>query len=279
MKTLPIEVPKMLNVPAHSLSKPRFANSNDIDDKTDVISYTNIKNLVHVDICSDGPVNDLDCNLNFSFEKDRLKHMENTILFASVNKSNACVNMQVQVLKEAELNLKVITNQYNIIDLILYWTRNVSIIFCLIFTLEIVGAFFGILMTSSFAVLIYKYIIFLSLEIASSFAFLYLSIKMLGLNRITIRNSQRIFKFCLIFFISLIVTFIASSIYNSLGTLLSSIKDKEADGREKTICIILICSYFFIALKIAITSGYIIIWIIAQVILKRIDRRQGVNKG
>lgn len=280
MKTLPPSESnsELVHTPARSLSKPKATTNKTASDATEVLSFTNIKNPPNIDVCSDGPIKDLDCNLNFSFEKNRLRAMENSDFFVSVNTSSVGVNIQAQILKVAEQGLKEVSENYHTIDLALHWTRNVAIVSSLVLVLEVVGAFFGILMATTLSVSIEEYVVFLSLEAVSSMVLLYLSIRVTGLNRTTIRHSQRTFKFSLILLIALIVIFIVNSHYNSPGGLISCAGGEEVGKNERTVCIILACCFFFSIGKITLTTGYTCVWVVTQFILKRIDKRQSEVK-
>lgn len=273
MKTIPLPdiTPEFIDQPIHTSTKPKQPDDKGASDNTEVISFANVKNPPRPEVFADGPIKDLDCTVNFSFEKNRLKVLENSGLLNSMNITNVGVAIQMQVLKEAELTLREASARYQIIDLILLRTRTVAIVLVLVFVLEIIGTFFGILMVTILSVSASNYILFLSMEALTSLIFLFLSIKATGLNRRTIRNSQRIFKLYLILLVVLIGAFIINSHFNSFGSIVSRSRSKATGGKEKTVCIILICCYFFSIAKAIFTTGYITCWIIIQVILKRID--------
>ena len=225
-------------------------------------------------------VQKLDFDLDFSFEKNRIKIMENTELFASINSSNIGCDVQAEVIKHAEENFIEIHNRYKTIDYIVYWVRNLAIVFTLVFTIGMLGTFFGILLITTNDSLIQSYIIFLVSEAIASLMFIYLSMKMTSINRSRIEDSQRTFKFGLILLIILISIIIGTFQYINVRSLIlcASAKDTEIEIPDRVVCVIMLYSFFSTIVKILVIIGYSSIWILIQLLLKRINQMKVLVK-
>jgi len=252
--------------------------------ETEAVPYFKIKKPDKIiGICSDGPIRDLDCTLDFTFEKNRIKAIENTELFASISTTAVGPDTQTFVLKQAEKSILEVSGHYEKIDSICYWLRNVAIGITLVTAVGIIGTFFAILFLSLNSVPIQDFVIWLSLESISCLAFMYISVKITGLNRMTINNIPYIFKFIIIYILAIIAVMIVANKINPISDAIqNNIPNENAENKEikrqKIINIIMIIFFFSCLLKLLVAVGYITAWTIMLFIEKHINELQSNTK-
>ena len=204
--------------------------------------------------------------------------MGNSELYVAVNSTSIKLDTQTEAINQAAKNVMEINNRYATIDHISYWTRNLAIMFTLVFTIAMIGTFFGILLIAISDASIDSYIIFIALEAIGSIMFIYFSIKMTGLNRTNMENSQRTFKFGLILLILLIGIVITTLQYKPIDVLIFCAKSESENSTDKIICIMLLYSVLSNIIKVVVTIGYLCIWVLMQILLRRITQMQILMK-
>ena len=115
--------------------------------------------------------------------------------------TNSNINAEVIAVTQAEEDFIEVSKHYKTIDVITYWLRNFALISTIVFTMVVFMASFSILMLMVIDVLAKGFLIFAIINIVCTVTFVYLSLKMTNLNRLTMKESQKNFKACLLLFI------------------------------------------------------------------------------
>ena len=235
---------------------------------TEKVAYTKVKK--QEEKVYDGPIGNLDCQTNFAFEKERVKAIEHTEFFVSVNTTNLTAETQLKTLKQAKKNLQERDEQMQQFDKIAACLKIFAIVITLVCAITMIATFFGVLLLSLSNVPIEDFITWLSAEAVATILFMYISVKISGLNRNTLQLYHRQFKLCLIFCIGLIVALVVVQQTKPMDqTYQCMLRSKqgslEADQRKKSqVCIILFAFFLSCVYKLGVTLAYITIWIILQ---------------
>ena len=276
MKTFPSkEQTKMVHVKI--INNTTVSKKIDDDDQpTEVISFTKIHKHIE-DACSfaDGPVEKIDCSLDFAFEKHRIKAIENTDLYISANTTNFESDKQNLATRHAVENLKAINEKYQKVDSATYWLRNLAIIFVLIYVAIVITYYIGMLILVMNNIPIKIYIVYLVLETLSSLLFLYICIRITGINRLTINTHQITIKICLIYIILDIIFIIFATHNRSIETLIIRIKnDTENDNEknEKWLSYVILIIFLSNLIKIAVILTYLALWIYINIVIQKVNR-------
>lgn len=270
MNTLPsITIPSLiLSGRPRCLSAELNYNQDISTQNTEKINYTDIK----VPTCMNGPISKLDCNLDFNFERDRIKALANTELFIMLNTTNLDASIQSLTSKCIEKIITETTKAYTELNSITYYTRIIAVIFSIIFTLGLAFIVSTGVILWIFDNPIEGYLIPVSLDGITSLIFVCLSISLSDFNRFNIKNNQKMLKIYLIFIISMGVLIFSSYRGRTLTSLIMCANNSELDTTLVLECFVLICTYISLILKMIITCGYSIIWILSQIILNRIAK-------
>ncbi len=260
---------------SHTVASSAQAQS---EDRTEAVSFTKVKKLPSFD----GPVGEIDCKLEFSFEKSRIKAIEHTELFAS---SMMSINPDAQLVavKQAEQNIALVARYGQQFDAVTYCLRTFAIIVTLFCTLDLIGTFFAVLLLCLSGVSFVEYIVWVSLETVSDVAFMYISVKITGLNRVTAAQSQPYFKLSLIYCVALIGLIIGVDQRKSFGSAIECVEyagNDDATGAQRDegrLCILFIFFFAACIYKMAIMMVYVGLWIFVMVRYSRIARAEAAK--
>ncbi len=247
-----------------------------VPQRTEAPGKAELHTFEGVHFSQSGPVENLDCALDFSFEKSRVKAMERTELFASVSTSS--VMPELTAVRQAEQTFAHEAQQF---ELLSYCLRTFAIITTLLCTLNMVATFFAVLLLALSNVPAENYMLWVGLEASSAVVFMFVSIKITGLNKVTVPNSQPYFKLCLIYCIVLIGLILGVDQKRSFGGAVQCAEyagDSEAtreQRQEGKLCMLLVFFYVACVYKLGIILAYLAMWVTVLAKFARMSRREG----
>ncbi len=221
---------------------------------------------------SDGRVASIDCNVEFSFEKERIKAIEHTQLFASLNTTPVNQDTVLMSTKLAELVYNDLLHKGRTSALEIQSKENVarilkvlSVVLVLFSTINIIAAFFAILFLSISSMPVGKFIVWISLEIFVSICFMCVSLKGAGAAGFKLLALRVYFRRLVIFFCALLVFFIVLCAIKPIAAALScavgwSDQNNTAEqGHDAMLCIVLACLFFTTLYKLLVTVAYVVL--------------------
>eukprot|EP01022_Parablepharisma_sp_SALTPOND_P003857 TRINITY_DN1160_c0_g1_i1.p2 TRINITY_DN1160_c0_g1~~TRINITY_DN1160_c0_g1_i1.p2 ORF type:complete len:349 (+),score=23.78 TRINITY_DN1160_c0_g1_i1:136-1182(+) len=274
MKTQP-NVTSTLEIPAASFTE---TNSNarqqsTTEKETQKISFTQIKLSKTAEAAKKdehAPTQEY-YHSNFTYEKERIKALENTEFYATLQVSTA--NPDRNFLPQSSTQRTVETPQTN--SLVPQIQKVVSIVFMLYAIVDFVMSFFAIIFLSISNLPVVQYLLWIVLEFLLTSLFIYASIK--GHNAATFHipsANWHILRISLTF-LSHLCALLATELSKGIKQMLScSMKwNKEDNSYEANIeamkCII-IASFFFSCLIKAVTSAlYLALGIAIRVLIEK----------
>ena len=217
-----------------------------------------------------GPIEKIDCDENFLFEKQRVKAIENTDLFISVNTT---INEQIlssSKIKELLNNHKSIMENFETTirsskEKIINIMKFLCTILSLFTTLLIVIVIFGILFLSMYNFPLSEFTVWFLLEFITSTIFIIFSIQGSNIAQISDREFNRYFKYVIIYAILLGVALLIMELYKNIQDVFicsftwNSTSNNLEDNFEPIKCIVSLSVFCSCIYKIAMMIVYIIL--------------------
>ena len=217
-----------------------------------------------------GLITSLDCSVEFSFEKERIKAIENTQLFASVNTINNDCFLSSNKIKELLYNNKVAMDEFekncrDSKERIMNILKLLCIIFTLFATMNIIAVFFGMLFLSIANLPLANFIIWLCIELVTAILFVILSIQGSNINQYSNHAFEKYFKYLIIFCIFLIVLMIIIELNKDIkdvfkcGMSWGNENNEYNDNVLAMKCIMLLCVFCSLMYKTITLIVYIVL--------------------
>ncbi len=217
----------------------------------------------------EGQIMSLDCTEEFSFEKERIRALEHSQLFQSLNTSQANQESVLTTTKIAELvrNNLALRQKLNADkqakDFVGKILKVLSIVLALFSTANVIAAFFGILFLSISSMPIGNFMVWISAEIFVTICFLCLSLKGSGAAQFSLVSLSAYLKRVLVLFGALVGFFVAlcaqktprGAFECALGWNDPELTSKQSC--EAMFCIVLICLTFSTLYKLLVVAVYI----------------------
>lgn len=213
------------------------------------------------DLIGDGPINGLDCGSDFSFEKSRIKAIENTSLFASLT-TNSQTNKLTEVINTAFKRKNYIEETKGKLVNVL---KSLCIIFTLIGTGNILVIFFGMIFLSISNIPLANFVFYFSFEICSVIVFIIVSINGSNVDRFTLPALNKYLKITIIYATILMSILLYIVIKENPKTLFrkavnwGEANNSQDDNIRSIVCIVIICIMFSILYKVIALIIYTVI--------------------
>ena len=232
-------------------------------------------------------VSKIDCHVEFSFEKERIKALENTEFFASLNTLtvNPDTVMTQNRIKEIIFNTlamkgKEQNDTKKSKDAIGRIIKNTCIVFILFATGDIIATLFGLLFVSVSNMLNGDFTLWLILEVLIAILFVIVSLKGTKACEFTLLDLVRYFKYLFITGVLLICFLVAILIQKNLEEGFECAMTLREPGTtyeeyvEAALCVVLICLAFATMYKILIIAAYSILSVLLWRQLKIVEEAE-----
>jgi hypothetical protein len=217
----------------------------------------------------DGAVVSIDCSGEFSFEKERIRAIEHTQFFASLNTATLS---QEPVILSSKMAAVVLRRQLatdderekcrHNKDCLAGVLKVVAVVLTLVATTNVICAFFTILFLSISSMPISEYILWLSIEIIMTIFLMYISIKGSNAAHFTIQLAINYLKWLLVYGIALVSVLVSVTLQGTLSeTLHCALRWSESNSTHNErvhymLCIVLLATFFSTLYKLIVTAIY-----------------------
>lgn len=213
------------------------------------------------DLTGDGQIKGLECGSDFSFEKSRIKAIENSLLFASLTTNNQ-TNKLTEVINTAFRRKNYIEEAKGKLINVL---KTLCIVFILAATGNILVVFFGMIFLSISNIPLANFVFYFSFEVCSVVIFIVISINGSNVDHFTLPALNKYSKIMIIYAITLMGVVLYVIIKENPTTIvkqavnLGKTNNSQEDNTRSIVCIVIMCIIFSILYKVTALIAYIVI--------------------
>jgi len=235
------------------------------------------KNDLTKENSKDGQLSDIDCTSDFSFEKARIKAIEHTQLFASLNTGNVSQDSMLKTSKTAEIFYNSTKNIDDLLTIarqskvrIINIIQTIGTILSLFAILNFISVLFAMLFLSVSNMPLTKYLFLFIIEIVFTSIFFAISLKSSTAEKFSFKELNIYFRLVIVYAILLFSIMIILMLHQSLNEAFKSAASWHSsntfeDKVEAMYSITLISIFFSCTYKLIIS----ILNIVFCVLLKR----------
>lgn len=218
----------------------------------------------------DGQLSNIECGSDFSFEKARIKAIEHTQLFASLNTGNVSHDSILGVSKVPDMN-DLLDNSKQSKGKITCILQTMGTILSLFAILNLIAVLFAMLFLSVSNMPLTKYLFLLLIEIIFTTGFFIISLKSSTAEKLSLQTLSKYLKFIIVYSILLFSLMIILMLQQSINEALESActlrsSNSHEDTTNAVYSIVLLSVFFSCFYKIIV----MIVNIILCVLLKRL---------
>ena len=275
MKTAP-DTDKEKAISKTEVAKITIASHENV---TEMLPYTKIvrSNFNRLEAVDEGRISHIDCAMEFSFEKERIKAIEHTQLFASLNTASINQDSVLNSSKTTEtiynkqlLKVKATSELKEMKESVAKIIKTMSIVLTLIATVNIIGAFFAILFISLSSIPISGFIVWLSMEILVTIIFTCVSLKGSNASQFTSDAAVSFFKWLLSFLVMIIAFITVVSLQQSITSTFEcalnwrNASNTQNESIESMKCVVMLALFFSSLYKLLVIIIYLILCVILR---------------
>ena len=265
-------------LPTPSLTEIKKSEAAYTERETQKISFTQIKVLKNSELSKkDGHIQNVDCENTFTYEKERIKALEHTELYASLQSSTIIAEPTLFASNfHPSLPFSMDSGSVPNCDTIGKVQKIVSMIFMLYSIANFIGAFFAILFISISSLPIVKYLLWIVFEFGMTSVFIYVSIKGHNVTSKDFKNSG--FHLCRVSVMIMILLGAVIGISFDFGVrkMLECAMEWNKEGNSYEVNVeamrcIIVATFFFSSLnKLVISTLYLALGVALRVASQRV---------
>jgi len=290
MKTLPSIDKKFVN-------NANFPTEVIISDRqtpnlTEQFPYTGIIKAPIKDDNTEGKITNIENSVDFTFEKQRIKALESSSLFLSIQTAQAGQDSILTSSKATEIickNKQIVTIGQEIRKLKDFYA-NLMKIMCIVLTLfasvNIIVAFFAILFLSISSISVGNFMVWILLEITISIIFIIISIKGTNSNNFIKENINSFLKYLGVYLILLILLIIVIEIQKNTKDAIkcalnfNNTQNTEDINSQSMLCIMLLFMFFSCVYKLIATIIYFVLsFLLRRQLIKIEESESSANES